>query len=326
MKAILREAYGSPSVLRLGEVETPAPAGDQLLIRVRAVSVNPLDWHYVRGRPYLMRIALGIAKPTSPLFGADFAGVVEAVGPLVQRFKPGDEVFGAARGSFAEYVAVSEAKGVAAKPSSVTFEQAASLPVAGLTALQALRDQGQVRPGQRVLINGASGGVGTMAVQIARSMGAEVAGVCSNANVDLVRSLGTVRVFDYTREDFAASGEEFDVLLDNVGNRSLSDCRRVLKPRGTYIANSGGSPDDNRWGFGMIAGIMGSIALSAIVDHKLRRVLARVNQEDLAALADLVETGRLTAVIDKRSGLHEIPRAISHLETSRARGKVVISL
>ena len=325
MKAIVRPTYGTADVLRLADIEEPAAADDQILVKVRAASVNPFDWHLMRGTPYLMRIGLGVPQPKSPRLGADFSGTVESVGSRVTRFQPGDEVFGVARGSFAEYVTISEA-GVASKPPGVTFEQAAALPIAGLTALQALRDKGQVQRGQQVLINGAAGGVGTFAVQIARSLGAEIAAVCSTANVDLVRSLGADRVFDYTKEDFAAAGPQFDVLLDNVGNRSLADCRRALKPRGIYVGNGGGTPDDNRWGFAFVGSMMGSLVLNYLVSQKLRGVFANVNAKDLAALAGMVEAGQVTPLISRRYELSQLPDAIRYLETSHARGKVIINL
>ena len=325
MKAILRRAYGTADVLRLADIDKPAAADDQMLVRVRAASVNPVDWHFMRGTPYLMRIGLGFPKPKSPRLGADFSGTVESVGSRVTRFHSGDDVFGVARGSFAEYVTISETQ-VASKPPGVSFEQAAALPIAGLTALQALRDKGQVQRGEQVLINGAAGGVGTFAVQIAKSLGAEVAGVCSTVNVDLVRALGATGVFDYTKEDFAAAGPQFDVLLDNVGNRSLADCRRALKPRGIYVGNGGGTPDDNRWGFAFVGSMIGSLALGCFVSQKLRGVIANVNAKDLAALANLVEAGQLTPVIGRRYELGQVPDAIRYLETSHARGKVIISL
>ena len=325
MNATLRPTYGTADVLRLADIDKPVPADDEILVKVRAASVNPYDWHLMRGTPYLIRLGLGLPKPKSPRLGADFSGTVESAGSRVTRFQPGDDVFGVSRGSFAEYVTVSETR-VAAKPPGVTFEQAAALPIAGVTALQALRDKGQVQRGQQVLINGAAGGVGTFAVQIAKSLGAEVAAVCSTANVELVRSLGATRVFDYTAEDFAAAGRQFNVLLDNVGNRSLADCRRVLKPRGVYIGNGGGTPDDDRWGFGMLGSIIGSVVVFCFVSQKLRGILANVNARDLAALANLVEAGQLTPVISRRYELRQVPEAIRHLETGHARGKVIIDL
>src|ERR1700704_922147 len=232
MKAIVYRCYGSPDVLRFEDIEKPTPADDQLLVKIRAASVNPLDWHYMRGTPYLVRADSGLGKPTDPRLGVDFAGTVEAVGKDVKRFKPGDEVFGGRFGAFAEYVAVREDRALALKPANVTFEQAASVPIAALTALQGLRDKGRIQPGQKVLINGASGGVGTFAVQIAKSFGAEVTGVCSTRNVALVRSIGADHVIDYTQEDFTKNGQRYDLIFDAVGNRSVSDYKRALSPNG----------------------------------------------------------------------------------------------
>src|SRR5712691_2830069 len=248
MKAIVYRTYGSPNVLHLEETATPTPTDDQVLIRVRAASVNPYDWHFMRGKPYIMRMMIGgLRKPKDTRLGVDFAGTVEAVGKNVTRFKPGDEVFGGRTGAFAEYVCVRESRAVALKPANVTFEQAASVPIAGITALQGVRDKGKVQPGQKVLIYGASGGVGTFAVQIAKSMGADVTGVCSTKNLDMVRSLGADHVIDYTKEDFTKGDQRYDVILDNVANHSLSECRRVLNPDGKYVLIGGGGVNEGRW-------------------------------------------------------------------------------
>src|SRR5207248_2820687 len=245
MKAIVYHNYGSPDVLRLEEIEKPVPNDNQVLVRVRAASVNPLDWHYIEGTPYIVRILdSGVLKPKVERLGVDYSGTVEAVGKNVMQFKPGDEVFGGRTGAFAEYVCVLADRAVVLKPTNITFEQAASVPVAGITALQGLRDKGKVQPGQKVLINGASGGVGTFAVQIAKSLGADVTGVCSTRNVDLVKSLGADHVIDYTKEDFTKSAERYDVMLDNVGNRSLSECKGVLTPTGKYVLVGGGGASD----------------------------------------------------------------------------------
>ena len=238
MKAVVYYNYGSPGVLRCEEIAKPTPGDDEVLIEVRAASVNPLDWHFMRGTPYFIRLMLGLRKPKLPRLGVDVAGLVEAAGRNVTQFKPGDRVFGSCRGAFAEYVCTSQAA-LAVKPDNVTFEQAASVPMAALTALQAFRDKGHIQPGQKVLINGAAGGVGTFAVQIARSFGAEVTGVCSTRNVDMVRSLGADRVIDYTQGDFTGNGQQYDVILDLIANHSLSACRRILNPKGTYIAAGG---------------------------------------------------------------------------------------
>ena len=247
MKAIVYSDYGL-SNLKLENIEKPVPNDDQILVKVRAASINPYDWHFVEGTPYIMRMmGVGLRKPKDIQLGVDFAGTVEAVGKNVTQFKPGDEVFGGRGGAFAEYVCRRADGAVALKPANLTFEQAASVNIAGITALQALRDKGKVQPGQKVLINGASGGVGTFAVQIAKSFGAAVTGVCSTRNVDLVRSLGADHVIDYTKEDFAKGTERYDVILDNVPNHSLSECRRILTPNGKYVMIGGGGPNDSRW-------------------------------------------------------------------------------
>src|ERR1700752_3456975 len=235
MKAAVRHCYGSPDVVRYEDIPKPSPKDDEVLVRVHAASVNPLDWHELEGTPYLVRIDDGFGKPDNPRLGVDFAGTVEAVGKSVTRFKPGDEVFGGRNGAVAEYVAVPEARAIARKPANVAFEQAASVPIAAITALQALRDKGQIHAGQKVLINGASGGVGTFAVQIAKSYGAEVTGVCSTRNLDLVRSIGADHVIDYTKQDFTRGTQRFDLIIDNVGTHSLLEYRRVLNPKGTYV-------------------------------------------------------------------------------------------
>jgi NADPH:quinone reductase-like Zn-dependent oxidoreductase len=324
MRAVVYCEYGPPEVLRLEQVEKPAPNDDQLLVRVRAVSVNPLDWHVVRGSPYLMRMMAGLRKPKDIRVGVDFAGTVEAVGSKVTRFAPGDEVFGGADGAFAEYVCVREDK-AARKPASVTFEQAAAAPVAGLTALQSLRDRARARPGQKILINGASGGVGTFAVQIAKGYGAHVTGVCSTRNVERVRSLGADAVVDYTKEDFTKLGRRFDVILDNVGNRSLSECRRTLVPDGKYILIGGGGPEDQGL-LGPFWRIAATALTSKLVSQDMRFFLANVNGKDLAALADLMQAGKLTPVVDRRYPLSEIRAAVAYLEEGHARGKVVLTV
>jgi NADPH:quinone reductase-like Zn-dependent oxidoreductase len=321
MKAIVYRCYGSPDVLRFEDIEKPTPADDQVLVRVHAASVNPLDRHYMRGTPYLVRADAGLGKPTDPRLGVDFAGTVEAVGRNVKRFKPGDEVFGGRDGAFAEYLTVREERAVALKPANVTFEQAASVPIAGITALQALRDKGQIRPGQKVLINGASGGVGTFAVQIAKSFGAEVTGVCSTKNVALVRSLGADHVIDYTQEDFTKGAQHYDLILDNVGTHSLLEYRRVLNPKGIFVMI--GSTTVGNW-FGFLATPIEALMLSQFVSQKFGMILAELNQDDLATLGTLMQSGKVTPVIDKRYKLSEVPAAIRYLEQGHARGKVVI--
>src|ERR1700737_2012533 len=246
MKAIVYCDYGLAN-LKLEDVDKPTPTDDQVLVRVRAASVNPYDWHFIEGTPKIMRLGVGLRKPKDTRLGVDFAGTVEAVGKDVTQFKPGDEVFGGRGGAFAEYVCPRATRAVALKPANITFEQAASVNIAGITALQAIRDKGKVQPGQKILINGASGGVGTFAVQIAKSFGADVTGVCSTRNVDLVRSLGADHVIDYTKEDFAKGTERYDVILDNVPNHSLSECRRILNANGNYVIVGGGGPNHSRW-------------------------------------------------------------------------------
>jgi NADPH:quinone reductase-like Zn-dependent oxidoreductase len=325
MKAIVYCDYGVPN-LKFQEIEKPTPADDQVLVKVRAASVNPLDWHFIEGTPYVMRaMGVGLRKPKDTRLGVDFAGTVEAVGEKVTKFKPGDDVFGGRDGAFAEYVCVREARAVALKPANITFEQAASVPIAGVTALQGLRDKGKVQPGQRVLINGASGGVGTFAVQIAKSMGADVTGVCSTRNVDMVRSLGADHVIDYTKEDFTKSAQRYDVMYDTVGNRSLLECRRVLTPKGKAVMIGGGGPGDQ----GLIGPLVGPIKLlmlSPFVSQEMGTFLAELNQKDLTALADLMQSGKVTPVIDKRYKLSELPQAIEYLEQGHARGKVIIAV
>jgi NADPH:quinone reductase-like Zn-dependent oxidoreductase len=287
--------------------------------------VNPLDWHFIEGTPYVMRpMGVGLRKPKDTRLGVDFAGTVEAVGKNVTKFKPGDEVFGGRTGAFAEYVCVREARAVAAKPANITFEQAASVPIAAITALQAVRDKGKVQPGQKVLINGASGGVGTFAVQIAKSFGADVTGVCSTRNIDMVRSLGADHVIDYTKEDFAKGDQRYDVILDNVPNHSLSDCRRILTPNGKYVMIGGGGPTDNRW-IGPFGRVINTELISLFVSQKMGMMLADLNQKDLSTLADLMQSGKVTPVIDRTyKSLSEVPEAIKYLEQGHARGKVVV--
>ncbi len=324
MKAIVYCDYGVPNV-KLKEIEKPTPADDQLLVRVRAASVNPLDWHFIEGTPYVMRaMGVGLRKPKDTRLGVDFAGTVEAVGKNVTKFKPGDDVFGGRDGAFAEYVCPRADRAVAAKPANVTFEQAASVPIAAITALQGVRDKGKVQPGHKVLINGASGGVGTFAVQIAKSFGADVTGVCSTRNVDLVKSLGADHVIDYTKEDFAKSGQRYDVILDNVPNHSLSDCRRILTPNGKYVMIGGGGPNDNRW-IGPFGRVINTKLISLFISQKMGMMLADLNQKDLTILADLMQSGKVTPVIDRTyKSLSEVPEAIKYLEQGHARGKVVV--
>ena len=295
MKAAVYTRYGPPDVVQIEDVEQPTPQDNEVLIEVRAASLNPLDWHFMRGTPYVGRIMMGLRKPKNTRLGVDVAGQVQAVGRQVTQFKPGDAVFGAARGACAEYACAAESK-LAMKPTNVTFEQAASVPIAGLTALQGLRDKGQIQSGQKVLINGASGGVGTFAVQIAKWLGAEVTGVCSTRNVDMVRSLGADRVIDYTQEDFTKCAQSYDAILDNVGNHSLSECRRVLNPRGKYVmVGGGGINDQGLIGPGLARGIAAPV-LSWFVSQDMLFFMANLNHKDLTILCDLMQTGKVTPV------------------------------
>jgi NADPH:quinone reductase-like Zn-dependent oxidoreductase len=325
MKAIVYCDYGSADVLKLEDIKKPTPGDDEMLVRVRAASINPLDWHYMRGTPYIMRIETGLRKPKVTRLGVDYAGTVEAVGRNVTQFKPGDDVFGGRTGALAEYVSVRADRAVVLKPANLTFEQAASVAIAATTALQGLRDKGKIQPGQKVLINGASGGVGTFAVQIAKSLGANVTGVCSTRNVDMVRSIGADEVIDYTKEDFTKSGQRYDVILDNVGNHSLLDNRRVLNREGKYVLIGGGGPDDGRW-IGPLAGPIKALVLSRFVTQDMGMLLAELNKRDLAILRDLMQEGKLTPVIDRRYRLSEVAAAIRYLEEGHARGKVVITM
>jgi|SRR5207248_1752869 len=325
MKAIVYCDYGLAN-LKLEEVEKPVPNDDQILVRVRAASVNPYDWHFIEGTPKIMRaMGVGLRKPKDTRVGVDFAGTVEAIGKNVTQFKPGDEVFGGKGGAFADYVCPRAGRAVALKPANITFEQAASVNIAGITALQALRDKGKVQSGQKVLINGASGGVGTFAVQIAKSLGADVTGVCSTRNVDLVRSLGADHVIDYTKEDFTKTGKRYDVILDNVGNQPLLHFRRALIPKGKYVMIGGGGPNDQ----GLIGPLFRPIKamlLSPFVSQEMGMFMADTNQKDLAVLADLMQSGKVKPVIDRTYKLSEVPAAIAYLEQGHARGKVVITV
>src|SRR5438128_6534031 len=325
MKAIVYSDYGL-SNLKLENIEKPVPNDDQILVKVRAASINPYDWHFVEGTPYIMRMmGVGLRKPKDIQLGVDFAGTVEAVGKNVTQFKPGDDVFGGRGGAFAEYVCRRAEGAVALKPANLTFEQAASVNIAGITALQALRDKGKVQPGQKVLINGASGGVGTFAVQIAKSFGADVTGVCSTRNLDMVRSLGADHVIDYTKEDFAKGAEHYDVILDNVPNHSLSECRRILNPTGKYVMIGGGGPNENRW-IGPFGRVIQTMVASPFIGQKMGRMMAQLNKSDLAILGDMMQSGKLKPVIDRTYKLSELPAAIAYLEEGHARGKVVITV
>jgi len=323
MQAIVYHRYGSPDVLELQEIPKPTPAESEVLIRIHAASVNPYDWHFLRGHPSFIRLFTGLRNPKSPRLGADVAGVVDAVGSKVASFKPGDAVFGAAKGSFAEYACATPSQ-LTLKPQDVSFEQAACLPIAGITALQGLRDKGKVQAGQNVLINGAAGGVGTFAVQIAKSYGARVTGVCSTRNIDLLRSIGADEVIDYTREDFARSAQRYDLLFDLVGNRTLADCLSVIQPHGTYISCGGGGPD--RTTMDLLAGLLQNAVRSHFVSQKMPGLLAKINGEDLALLASLVQKGKLTPIVEHTCSLRETAEAVRHVESGHVRGKVVIAV
>jgi NADPH:quinone reductase-like Zn-dependent oxidoreductase len=323
MKAIVYTEYGAPDVLRLQEIEKPTPTGDQVLIKVHAAAANPADWHLMRGEPFLARLDNGLQRPRNTQMGADVAGRVEAVGSAVTQFKPGDQVYGDLSGAgfstFAEYVCGKESL-LALKPANLTFEQAAAIPLAGVTALQGLR-KGQIQAGQKVLVNGASGGVGMFAVQIAKAYGAQVTGVCSTRNLDLVRSFGAERVIDYTQQDFTRQGTQYDLIFDSVGNLSVPDLQRALTPRGQGVVV----------GFTTLARLFGVALRGMLASRNGGQKIgllgtAQANQADLLTLKELAEAGKLTPHIDKRYPLHETAEAIRHLETGRARGKVVISV
>jgi NADPH:quinone reductase-like Zn-dependent oxidoreductase len=321
MRAIVYTEYGPPGVLRLEEVPKPTVGDDDVLVRVRAASVNPLDWHFMRGTPSVLRLALGLRRPKLPQLGADLAGVVESVGRKVSRFKPGDAVFGSGRGAFAEYVRVRESL-LAMKPASVTFEHAAATPVAGLTALQGLRDKGTIRAGQKVLINGAAGGVGTFAVQIARHFGAEVTAVCSTRNLDMVRRIGAHHVIDYTRVNFTRGEARYDLILDAIANHPLSACRRVLTPEGAWIG-AGGKGDST---IEVLLESVKAAVLSVLGSRKMVGMIAKRSAADLTVLGSLLEQRHITPVIDRRYDLSEVPEAVRYLEEGHARGKVVITV
>lgn len=316
MKAIVFEKYGSPDVLKLTEVPKPTPNDNQVLVKIAAASLNPLDWHRLRAAPFVVRLSDGFSKPKDPRIGADIAGRVEAVGKDVTQFKPGDAVFGEiGAGGLAEYVCVTE-KQVALKPDNLSFAQAAAVPVAALTALQTLRDHGQVQAGQHVLINGASGGVGTFAVQMAKLFGAQVTAVCSTRNIEMVKSLGADHVIDYSRENPSRSSQPFDLIVDNVGNFSAGDYKRCLKPGGTAVVV----------GFTTLRRMLSVIVLGRLFSggKKIAPMLAQPKQEDLQLLKEMLETGKVTPVIDKCYPLNETAAAIRYLETGRVRGKVVV--
>jgi NADPH:quinone reductase-like Zn-dependent oxidoreductase len=326
MKAMVNMKYGPPDVLELTEVERPTPKDDEVLLKVHAASVNPADWHLLRGKPYIARLQLGLRRPKERVLGCDVAGRVEAVGKNVKMLQPGDEVFGSpfmhGFGAFAECVCVSEGL-LAPKPATLSFEQAAAVPLAASTALQGLRDHGQLEPGHKVLIIGASGGVGTFAVQIAKSFDAEVSGVCSTRNVQMVRSLGADHVIDYTQEDFTHSGHNYDLIFQLAGTLSPSECRSALSTNGTLVMSSGES--EGRW-IGPVERVIKALVLSPFVSQKMASFTVKPNREDLQLLKQFIEDGTLTPVIDRTYPLAQLPEAIGYLEEGHARGKVVISV
>jgi NADPH:quinone reductase-like Zn-dependent oxidoreductase len=322
MKAIVQDEYGSPDALELRDIDEPAVNDNDVLVRVHAASVNFGDWATMKGMPYMFRMVFGLRRPKVKVRGRDVAGQVEAVGRAVTQFQPGDEVYAEVdQGTFAEYTCAPEDL-FGLKPVNLTFEQAAAVPLAAGTALQGLRDTGKVRPGLRVLINGASGGVGTFAVQIAKSFGAEVTGVCRTRNVDLVRSIGADRVIDYTKDDFTQSGLRYDLIFDLVGNHSLSDCRRALTPKGTLVLSSG---KGGRL-LGPVGRLLRALVLSLFVSQRLRPLAARQSQGDLVFLKELIESGKVTPAIDRTYALSETPEAMRYFGEGHARAKIVITM
>lgn len=323
MKAIAQDIYGSADVLELRDVVKPVPGEDEVLIRVRAAGVDQGVWHLMTGLPYLTRaVGFGLRAPKTGIRGREVAGEVEAIGRNVVGFRPGDEVFGTGEGTFAEYVCAKEGK-LALKPRSLSFEQAAAVPISAVTALQGLRDSGQVRPGQEVLIIGAGGGVGAYAVQLAKAFGAQVTGVCSTAKTELVRSVGADHVIDYSHDDFADGSRQWDLILDTAGNRRLSVLRRALKPRGTLVIVGGEGGGKLTGGFERS---LGAAVLSLFVGQKLKGLMAVERAEDLRTLADLIDAGKLTPVIDRSFALADAPAAIQYLHDGKARGKVVVTV
>ena len=323
MQAMVYRRYGPPDVLACEEIDKPVPAQGEILIQVRAGSVNPYDWHFLRGTPSFVRLFTGLSRPKSPRLGADVAGVVVAVGAGAARFKSGDAVFGVCKGAFAEYACGKEAE-LALKPEQVSFEGAASVPIAGITALQGLRDCGRVQSGQRVLLNGAAGGVGTFAVQIGKWLGAHITGVCSTRNVGLVQAIGADCVIDYTVQDFTRNDEKYDVVFDLVSNHSLKAMRRVLRPKGIFVGCGGGGPD--KPGGELLAAMLGRLVASPFTSQKLTGVMAKVNAADLNVLGELLQSGKIKPVLDRSYPLREVPDAIRYVESCHARGKVTIAV
>src|SRR6266581_1466662 len=325
MKAIVYTQYGSPDVLQLKEVEKPAPNDGEILVKIHAASANPLDWHLMRASPFFVRLEGGLRKPKDPRLGADIAGRVEAVGNNVTQFQPGDEVFGAWTGSFAEYASVPENR-VALKPTKSSFEEAAAIPVAAITALQGLRDKGQIQSGQKVLVNGASGGVGTFAVQIAKSFGTEVTGVCSTRNLDMVRSIGADHVIDYTQEDFTRGNQRYDLIYDLVGNHSFSERRNILKPNGICVLAGVGGAGLHPGMWGRVLGNFATVFKSKFASQKFIFYIAKLTKDDLNVLRDLMQSGKVAPIIDRTYKMSETQAALRYLEEGHAHGKVVIDI
>jgi NADPH:quinone reductase-like Zn-dependent oxidoreductase len=323
MLAIIYRRYGSPDVLEYERLDRPVPASGEVLIQVRAASVNPYDWHFLRGTPSFIRLFTGLRRPKSPHLGADVAGVVAAIGPRVTLFKPGDAVFGVCKGAFAEFACGKEDQ-LAPKPDRLSFEQAASVPIAGITALQGLRDSGGVQPGQRVLIIGAAGGVGTFAVQIGKWLGAHITGVCSMRNVAFVQSIGADRAIDYTVKDFTRDDDQYDVIFDLVGNHPLHAIRRVLCAKGTYVGCGGGGPD--RPASELLSAMVGRLIMSPFTSQTLTGVFAKINAPDLNVLSNLLQSGKIEPVLDRRYTLSDTAEALRYVESCHARGKVTIGV
>ena len=323
MKAIVQERFGPPDVLRFEDTDRPDVGADDVLVRVHAAALNPYDWHMLRGDPYVARLmGVGLTKPKARVAGVDAAGVVEAVGSNVRELRPGDEVLGRFRGAFAEYACAVQ-DDVVPKPAGLTFEQAAAVPMAATTALRGIRDVGEVKAGQRVLVIGAGGGIGTFAVQIAAALDAEVTGVCSTGNVELVRSLGAAQVFDYTKEDFTAGPTRYDVILDNVSNLPLAKLRGALTTKGTLVLNGGGSPGHV---FGPIAGLLKAVVVNLFVSQRLRPLPSKPTREELLTVTELIESGRLTPIVDRTYPLADTAEGLRYVEQGHARGKVIITV
>ena len=326
MKAIVSDGYGGPDILELREIEAPTVGADRVRIRVHAASANPADWHLLRGEPSIIRLIGGLRQPKGRVPGIDAAGQVEQVGPKVTQFRPGDDVFGGCKGAFAEYASAAESE-IAPKPAWLTFEQAAAIPIAGCTALQALRDHGRLKPGQTVLVNGAAGGVGTFAVQIAKALGGEVTAVCSTRNIDLVQSLGADHVVDYTVEDFTRGGQRYDLIVQIAGNQSFRDLGRALTARGTLVLIGGGI---GREGSGRsltpLAHLTQAVLVSRLTKQRVRMFIAKIRRHDLLALVEFAEAGKLTPIVERTYPLSQAPDALAELETGHTRGKIVITI